>query len=121
MGGYRVLPHRYHSADCSAISAHVRCARTHNQQNGAVAAVGIELDTPNGKNNGQIKSRKYFACAAKHGVLSVPERVTVLAVNRQASGAFGFDGSGDDDADADSFGNDGFADDDEDADSFGFE
>jgi len=39
--------------------------------------VGVALDEPLGKNDGTIKGRKLFSCAANHGVLVRPDKVTV--------------------------------------------
>ena len=30
--------------------------------------VGVELDTPNGKNNGTVQARQYFTCEPNHGM-----------------------------------------------------
>ena len=40
--------------------------------------VGVELDSPDGKNNGTIKGHQYFSCAKKHGVLVAPSKVLVV-------------------------------------------
>jgi hypothetical protein len=37
--------------------------------------VGIELDEAKGKNDGTVKGRSYFGCAAKHGMFAKPEKV----------------------------------------------
>lgn len=39
---------------------------------------GVELDDPVGRNNGSIGGVQYFACADKHGVLVVPNKVTFI-------------------------------------------
>ncbi|GMK57406.1 hypothetical protein CspeluHIS016_0402400 [Cutaneotrichosporon spelunceum] len=44
--------------------------------------VGIELDTPTGKNNGSVKGEVYFSCAAGHGVFVRPSQVHVLEMRR---------------------------------------
>ncbi|RXM28759.1 CAP-Gly domain-containing linker protein 3 [Acipenser ruthenus] len=36
---------------------------------------GIELDKPNGKNNGSVGGVQYFSCPFKHGVFAPPSRV----------------------------------------------
>lgn len=40
--------------------------------------VGVELDEPVGKHNGTFKKHEYFSCPAKHGVLVVKSKVTLL-------------------------------------------
>ncbi|BEJ17135.1 hypothetical protein CspHIS471_0605360 [Cutaneotrichosporon sp. HIS471] len=44
--------------------------------------VGIELDTPTGKNNGSVKGDVYFSCEAGHGVFVRPSQVHVLEMRR---------------------------------------
>ncbi|BEI86397.1 hypothetical protein CcaverHIS002_0606840 [Cutaneotrichosporon cavernicola] len=44
--------------------------------------VGIELDTPTGKNNGSVKGEVYFSCEAGHGVFVRPSQVHVLEMRR---------------------------------------
>ena len=39
--------------------------------------VGVELDEPQGRNDGSAAGRSYFSCAAKHGVFARPSQVTV--------------------------------------------
>jgi hypothetical protein len=39
---------------------------------------GVELDKPDGKNNGTVSGHTYFSCKSKHGVLVVPRKVTLL-------------------------------------------
>ncbi|XP_069787125.1 CAP-Gly domain-containing linker protein 4 isoform X3 [Narcine bancroftii] len=36
---------------------------------------GIELDKPNGRNNGSVGGMQYFTCQPKHGVFAPPSRV----------------------------------------------
>ena len=38
---------------------------------------GVELDLPLGKNNGTVAGHTYFSCKDKHGVLCVPDKVSV--------------------------------------------
>ena len=40
--------------------------------------VGVELDGPEGKNNGTVKGQVYFECPASCGLLAVPKKVHVL-------------------------------------------
>lgn len=40
--------------------------------------LGVNLDEPNGINDGTVSGHKYFDCKPLHGVLTVPERVTAL-------------------------------------------
>lgn len=40
--------------------------------------VGLELDTPSGKNSGIIEGYKYFDCEPNHGLLTVPTRITFV-------------------------------------------
>jgi len=42
------------------------------------ARVGVELAEPLAKSSGTFKGHQYFACAKKHGVLTVPSKVTLL-------------------------------------------
>lgn len=44
---------------------------------GVGAWVGVMLDEPTGKNDGSIKGRKVFECAANCGVFVRPERVEI--------------------------------------------
>ena len=37
--------------------------------------VGVELDEAKGKNDGTVKGRAYFSCAAMHGMFAKPEKV----------------------------------------------
>jgi dynactin complex subunit len=39
--------------------------------------VGVELDNPDGKNDGTVGGHSYFTCAAQHGVLTIPEKVVL--------------------------------------------
>lgn len=39
---------------------------------------GVELDEPIGLNNGTVHGKKYFECAAKHGVLCNPSKVFLV-------------------------------------------
>ena len=41
--------------------------------------IGVELDEPEGKNNGTVKGKSYFTCAPKHGLIVRPYDVKVLA------------------------------------------
>eukprot|EP00043_Microstomoeca_roanoka_P011985 m.113350 g.113350 ORF g.113350 m.113350 type:complete len:2370 (-) comp15356_c3_seq2:346-7455(-) len=46
-------------------------------ENGALRC-GVELDEPEGKNNGTVGGHVYFSCQVNHGVLCSPSKVTVL-------------------------------------------
>ncbi|XP_078085756.1 CAP-Gly domain-containing linker protein 4 isoform X13 [Mustelus asterias] len=46
---------------------------------------GIELDKPNGKNDGSVGGVQYFTCQPKHGVFAPPSRVQRMVVCSQAS------------------------------------
>lgn len=39
--------------------------------------IGIELDEPTGKNDGEVAGKRYFQCRQGHGVFIRPERVLV--------------------------------------------
>lgn len=41
--------------------------------------VGIELDTPNGKNSGVVQGKRYFECRTNHGVFVRPSQVKPLS------------------------------------------
>ncbi|KAH9252019.1 hypothetical protein BASA81_010001 [Batrachochytrium salamandrivorans] len=41
--------------------------------------IGLELNTPEGKNNGSINGRKYFACKTNYGLFVRPNRLTSTA------------------------------------------
>eukprot|EP00040_Diaphanoeca_grandis_P024480 m.134549 g.134549 ORF g.134549 m.134549 type:complete len:1212 (-) comp29744_c1_seq4:108-3743(-) len=70
--------------------------------------VGIELDEPLGKNDGNVKGNWYFSSPANHGVLVIPKKVTFLSnTSPEQFGGFVAEAPGlDDDYD-------GFDDDDE--------
>ena len=40
---------------------------------------GIEFDEPVGKNSGVVQGHQYFECLTKHGLLTDPEKVTLLS------------------------------------------
>jgi len=37
--------------------------------------VGVELATPHGKNDGEVKGERYFSCRPMHGILVRPSEV----------------------------------------------
>ena len=41
--------------------------------------IGIELNEPNGKNDGTVQGVKYFTCRPGYGVFVRPSQVTVVA------------------------------------------
>ncbi|XP_062864132.1 kinesin-like protein KIF13B [Trichomycterus rosablanca] len=45
--------------------------------------VGVELDTPSGKNDGSVRGRQYFRCDPGFGVLVRPDRVSPCEVSRR--------------------------------------
>jgi dynactin 1 len=40
---------------------------------------GVELDEPEGKNDGTIKGVSYFTCKPKHGLMVRPSEVSIAA------------------------------------------
>ena len=47
--------------------------------------VGVELDQPDGKNDGSVQGRRYFTCADKHGVMTQPENVRKVSTSETVS------------------------------------
>ena len=43
--------------------------------------LGVELRTPKGKNDGSVQGRRYFTCAANHGLMVRPSKVSVRGIN----------------------------------------
>lgn len=41
-----------------------------------VPRVGVELDEPNGKNNGTVGGHKYFECSDNHGLLTTEAKIS---------------------------------------------
>ena len=39
---------------------------------------GLELDLPDGKNNGEVKGTQYFVCEDNHGLFARPEKLAAL-------------------------------------------
>ena len=46
--------------------------------------IGVELDSPNGKNNGTVKGHVYFTCKDMHGELCKPKKVAVLSTKSES-------------------------------------
>lgn len=40
--------------------------------------VGIELDAPDGKNDGSVQGERYFSCEPRHGLFCRPSQVRIL-------------------------------------------
>ena len=55
--------------------------------------VGVELDDAIGKNTGTVGGHQYFQCPAKHGVLTLPKKVTP-AENNEDKGPSSYYGFG---------------------------
>lgn len=49
--------------------------------------VGIELESPDGKNDGSVRGQRYFACRPMHGMFVKPHTVTLI--ERTSAGANG--------------------------------
>lgn len=47
--------------------------------------IGVELDEPQGKNDGSVQGVPYFNCRALHGVFVRASQVKTMAVNESAS------------------------------------
>ena len=43
-----------------------------------VMRIGVELDSPVGKNNGTIRGHKYFECDTSKGILTAPRKVSLI-------------------------------------------
>lgn len=43
--------------------------------------LGLELQSPKGKNDGSVGGRRYFSCRPGHGVMVRPSRVTYRGIN----------------------------------------
>ena len=41
--------------------------------------VGVELDTDQGKNNGEVKGVRYFECKPNYGLFCKPEKLSLLS------------------------------------------
>ena len=72
--GDRVTVLGYQSAGVVRFVGAVETKRTHGKDR-----VGIELDTPEGKNSGIVDGQQYFKCPDRHGLLVPRTRVTLLA------------------------------------------
>ena len=42
--------------------------------------VGVELDTENGKNDGEVKGVRYFQCQPQHGLFCKPDKLTKVGL-----------------------------------------
>ncbi|XP_022806565.1 kinesin-like protein KIF13B [Stylophora pistillata] len=52
--------------------------------------IGVELDTPSGKNDGSVSGQRYFACKPRYGSFVKPEKVfPIESVKREAAGQKG--------------------------------
>jgi len=49
--------------------------------------IGVELDEPEGKNDGTVQGEKYFSCKPKHGIFVRPPQVTLIAEAEEESPA----------------------------------
>eukprot|EP00929_Paragymnodinium_shiwhaense_P080578 TRINITY_DN4202_c0_g2_i1.p1 TRINITY_DN4202_c0_g2~~TRINITY_DN4202_c0_g2_i1.p1 ORF type:complete len:2191 (+),score=679.11 TRINITY_DN4202_c0_g2_i1:124-6696(+) len=53
---------------------------------------GIELDTPDGKNDGSVKGERYFSCAADYGIFTRPKNIVSIIEEPSAGFAVPEDG-----------------------------
>ena len=65
--------------------------------------VGVELDEPKGKNDGEVKGRRYFSCAKNHGLIAraydvEPQEAEALPPASGSAGTAGDSSDDDDDA-----------------------
>jgi len=55
--------------------------------------IGIELDNPNGKNDGKVQGKEYFACKPMHGIFIRPEAIAKGKGKGKSPNASGYPGS----------------------------
>jgi dynactin 1 len=48
--------------------------------------IGVELDTPTGKNNGSVQGKVYFSCRDGYGVFVKPSGAKLIYVSARRSG-----------------------------------
>jgi dynactin 1 len=47
--------------------------------------IGVELDSPTGKNNGTVQGKAYFSCRDGHGVFVRPAGIKIIDVSPRKS------------------------------------
>ena len=51
--------------------------------------IGVELDEPNGKNDGSVDDRRYFSCRPSHGVFVPPKMIEIVSLGGPSNRANG--------------------------------